>query len=110
MRKFVKRELPLILGMALFVILSYAFSPEIKNVVLHRHGTDSATSLPVSVPMETGEIFSVEMDVSAGFASDFYLDIHPDDCVTNLVVNDVKFPFERYPGYCSWNQGFILNK
>ena len=110
MRKFVKWELPLILGMALFVILSYVFSPEIKNVVLHRHGMDSATSLPVSVPMETGEIFSVEMDVSAGFASDFYLDIHPDDCVTNLVVNDVKFPFERYPGYCSWNQGFILNK
>ena len=110
MRKFVKRELPLILGMALFVILSYAFSPEIKNVVLHRLGTDSATSLPVSIPMESGENFSVEMDVSAGFASDFYLDIHPDDCVTNLVVNDVRFPFERYPGYCSWNQGFILNK
>ena len=110
MRKFVKRELPLILGMTLFVILSYAFNPEIKNVVLHRQGTDSATILPVSVPMASGEDFSVDMDVAAGFVSDFYLKIHPDDCVTDLVVNDVKFPFEHYPGYCSWNQGFILSK
>ena len=57
MRSFVKRELPLILGMALFVVLSYAFNPEIKNVVLHRQGTDSATVMPVSVPMENGENF-----------------------------------------------------
>ena len=110
MRKFVKRELPLILGMALFVILSYAFNPEIKNVVLHRQGTDSATILPVSVSMASGENFSVDMDVATGFVSDFYLKIHPDDCVTELVVNDVQFPFEHYPGYCSWNQGFILSK
>ncbi len=110
MRSFVKRELPLILGMALFVVLSYVFNPEIKNVVLHRQGTDSATVMPVSVPMEDGENFTVEMDVSAGFASNFYLNIHPDDCVTDFVVNDVKLPFERYPGYCDWNRGFILNK
>ena len=32
MRKFVRRDLPLILGMALFVLMSYAFNPEIKNV------------------------------------------------------------------------------
>ncbi len=110
MRKFVKRELPLILGMALFAILSYAFNPEIKNVVLHRQGSFTLTTLPVSIPMESGEYFSVEMDVAAGFAGDFQLNIHPDDCVTDLVINDVKFPFENYPGYCSWNQGFVLDK
>ena len=57
MRKFVKRELPLILGMALFAILSYAFNPEIKNVVLHRQGSFTLTTLPVSIPMESGSIF-----------------------------------------------------
>ena len=110
MRKFVKREIPLILGMALFAILSYAFNPEIKNVVLHRQGTDTEMNLPVSVPMESGEYFSVEMDVSTGFAGDYNLNIHPDDCVTDLVVNDVRFPFENYSGFCSWNQGFVLDK
>ncbi len=110
MRKFVRRDLPLILGMALFVLMSYAFNPEIKNVVLHRNGTDLETALPVSIPMASGENFSIDMDVSAGFASDFYLNIHPDDCVIELVVNDVKFPVESYPGYCSWNRGFVLDK
>ena len=110
MRKFVKRELPLILGMALFVILSYAFTPEIKNVILHRQGTDTLMNLPVSVPMVAGEYFSIEMDVSTGFAGDYSLNIHPDDCVTDLVINDVRFPFESYPGFCNWNQGFDLDK
>ena len=81
MRKFLKREVFLVLGMTLFAILSYAFNPEIKNVVLHRQGMESATTMPVSIPMNTGENFSVDMDVSAGFASDFILNIHPDDCV-----------------------------
>lgn len=110
MRKFLKREVFLVLGMTLFAILSYAFNPEIKNVVLHRQGVDSATIMPVSIPMETGETFSIDMDVSAGFASDFVLNIHPDDCVIDLVVNGVRLPFRDYPGYCNWNQGFLLSK
>ena len=60
--------------------------------------------------MSTGEHFTVDMDVSVGFAGNFILNFHPDDCVTELVINDVKFPFERYPGYCNWNQGFVLDK
>ena len=110
MRKFLKREVFLVLGMALFAILSYAFNPEIKNVVLHRQGVDSAMTMPVSIPMESGENFSVDMDVSAGFAGDFALNIHPDDCVTDLVVNGVRLPFQNYSGYCNWNQGFVLSK
>lgn len=110
MQKFMKREFLLIIGMVIFVILSHVFNPEIKNVVLHRLGTEYETSLPISIPMSTGEHFTVDMDVSVGFAGNFILNFHPDDCVTELVINDVKFPFERYPGYCNWNQGFVLDK
>lgn len=110
MRKILKREVFFVLGMALFVVLSYVFTPTIKNVVLHRQGADTAMTMPVSVSMFNGEEFSVDMDVSAGLANDFTLNIHPDDCVTDLVVDGVRLPFERYPGYCSWNQGFVLSK
>ena len=110
MRKFLKREVFLLLGMALFVALSYAFSPEIRHVVLNRHGTDYVEKLPVSVPMERGEVFSVDMDVASNLASDFYLNIHPDDCVTGLLIDGVEIPVKRIPGHCSWNQGFILDK
>jgi len=110
MRKFLKREGLLILGLTLVAFLSYAFNPEIKNVVLHWNGHDVSTPLPVSVLMADGENFSVDMDVSTGLADDFVLNFHPDDCVTGLTVNGVQFPFESYPGFCSWNQGFILNK
>ena len=110
MRKILKREVFFVLGMAIFVVLSYMFTPEIKNVVLHRHGVGKSVSMPVSVPMEDGENFVVDMDVSTGFANDFILKIHPDDCVTAFVVNGVQLPFRNYPGYCSWNQGFVLDK
>ena len=110
MGRYIKREMFLILGMALFVVLSYAFSPEIKNVVLHRQGVETTTNVPISVPMESGEHFAVDMDVSTGFAKDFYLNVHPDDCVTELIVNGIVFPHTKYPGYCSWNRGFTLDK
>ena len=109
-RSILKREILLIVGMVLVAILSYSFSPAINNVVLQRRGVETPTSLPVSKSMKAGEPFAVDMDVTAGLAGDFFLDIHPDDCVTDLVVNGIVFPFTRYPGYCSWNRGFILDK
>ena len=109
-RSVLKRECLLIVGMVLLVVLSYAFSPKIKNVVLHRQGTEQSMDMPVSLLMGSGESFVVDMEVSAGLAGDFYLNFHPDDCVTELTVNGIVFPHTNYPGYCSWNQGFVLDK
>ena len=109
-RSLLKREFLLIIGMTVLVILSHLCKPEIKNAVLHRGGGESSVSLPVSVSMARGERFTVDMDVTTGLAGDFFLDIHPDDCVTDLVVNGTVFPFTNYPGYCSWNRGFVLDK
>ena len=109
-RSLLKIEFLLIVGMAVLVILSHLCKPEIKNAVLHRGGGESSVSLPVSVSMARGEQFTIDMDVTTGLAGDFFLDIHPDDCVTDLVVNGTVFPFANYPGYCSWNRGFVLDK
>ena len=109
-RSFLKRELFLILGMAIFAFLSYGLNPEIKNVTLHRNGEHASATLPVSVPMNEGENFSVEMDIVSSFAGDYSLNIHPDDCVKDFLVNGVRFPFKNYPGYCSWNSGFVVTK
>lgn len=104
------RELVLVLIAALAATLYWLACPGIENVVLHRQGQDSATKMPVSLSMDDGEMFSVEMDVGSGIGGDFKLDIHPDDCVTRLQVNGIDLPFRDYPGFCNWNQGFILSK
>ena len=110
MRSVLKREVPLLVGMLLAALLSYLLTPKIDNVFLTRQGMESKAAMPLSVPMADGENFSMTMEVFTGGAGDFYLDIHPDDCVTDLKVNGVELPFRRYPGFCSWNTGFILSK
>ena len=104
------REVFLLLGAALMAVLFWCVSPDVDKVVLHRQGVASETELPISLPMNEGEPFFVEMDIAPGAGSNFALDIHPDDCVTDLRVNGVRLPYRDYPGYCSWNQGFILDK
>lgn len=104
------REVFLLLGAALMAVLFWCVSPDIDKVVLHRQGVAAETALPISMSMNEGEPFFVEMDIAPGAGSNFMLDIHPDDCVTDLRVNGVRLPYRDYPGYCSWNQGFILDK
>lgn len=104
------REIFLLLGIALMALLYWLASPSMGNAVLHRDESVKAVPMPVSLPMTQGEPFVVELDVSSGFGGDFTLEIHPDDCVTRLKVNGIDLPFETYPGYCSWNNGFKLPK
>lgn len=108
LKKF--REIFLIIGLIVVAFLVNLLSPNIENVVLHRTGDVRKTALPVSFPMAKGESFTVEMDVSSAFSGDFDLIVHPDDCVTEMKVNGLPFPFKRYPGHCSWNQGFSVSK
>ena len=104
------RELILVLVAALAATMYWLACPVIENIVLHRQGQDTATNMPISLSMNDDELFSIEMDVMPGLGSNFKLDIHPDDCVTRLQVNGTDLPFREYPGFCSWNQGFILHK
>lgn len=109
--KFLKRfpEVVFLVGTLLFVLLINVSQTKISNVTLHRNGVDEKVALPISVPMDNGEVFNVTFDLSKGLASDFNINIHPDDCIIGLTVNGVAFPYTAYPGYCSWNQGFDLN-
>ena len=104
------RELVLVLIAALAATLYWLACPVIDNIVLHRDGRDTAMNMPVSLSMDDDENFSIEMNVMAGIGGDFKLDIHPDDCVTRLQVNGIDLPFRDYPGFCNWNQGFVLSK
>jgi len=108
---FLKRfpEVVFLAGTLLFVLLINFSQAKISNVTLNRNGVTETATLPISVPMEQGEVFDVNFDVSKGLASDFNINIHPDDCVVALVVNNVTFPHTSYPGHCSWNQGFDLS-
>ena len=108
LKKF--RELVLVLCAVLAALLYWAASPSMGDAILHRGGSETAVLMPVSLSMEQGEPFVVEMDVTSGLGGDFTLDIHPDDCVTRLRVNGTDLPFQTYSGYCSWNTGFKLPK
>ena len=104
------RELVLVLGAVLAAVLYWVASPSMSDAILYRAGGAKTLPMPVSLPMGQEEGFAIELDVSSGLGGDFTLDIHPDDCVTNLMVNGVDLPFRTYPGYCSWNTGFRLSK
>ena len=104
------REIIFIAVAVLLAVVYFVISPGIDNVVLHRQGKDVASALPITLAMNQGEPFAVDMDITSGIGGDFTLDIHPDDCVTSLRVNGTDLPFRNYPGHCSWNQGFILDK
>lgn len=104
------REIFLIVGIVCVALLSNVVRSDVKNVVFHFRGENKETQLPISIPMQSGEQFSVEMDLSTTFGEDFNLVIHPDDCVTGMTVNGKPFPYRRYPGYCSWNTGFVVKK
>ena len=104
------REIIFIAVAVLLAVVYFVISPGIDNVVLHRQGKDVASALPITLAMNQGELFAVDMDITSGIGGDFTLDIHPDDCVTQLRVNGTDLPFRNYPGHCSWNQGFILDK
>lgn len=108
LKKF--RELFLVAGLIVVALTVNFLSPEIKNVVFHFRGEDKASQLPISIPMDNGEPFSIEMDFSTFFDEDFELVIHPDDCVTEMTVNGISFPFRQYPGHCSWGLGFVVKK
>ncbi|MCQ2054714.1 MAG: glycosyltransferase family 39 protein [Fibrobacter sp.] len=103
-------ELVIILLMIVAVLLNCCVQAKISKSVLHREGQTVESDLPISIPMQRGEVFAVEMDVDGGVGDDFVLDIHPDDCVIGLKVNGIVFPHESYPGYCSWNKGFLFSK
>ena len=104
------RELFMVALIGIVGLLYWVSHPGIDNVVLHRQGEATELSIPVSVTMKKGEVFKVEMDVSSGWASDFSMEIHPDNCVLGFKVNGVDLPFSDYPGYCSWSDGFIIDK
>lgn len=108
--KFVKKfpEIVIALAMVVMAVLQYAGGSSISNVLFHRGGSTTNELLPISTPMQTGEPFTVEMDLNLGLAGTFELNVHPDDCVTGMTVNGVVFPHTNYPGYCSWNQGFTV--
>lgn len=102
-------EVLFLAGTLLFVLLINVSQAKISNVTLDRNGVAEKVTLPISVPMGQGEIFNVYFDVSKGLASDFNINIHPDDCVIALSINNVIFPHASYPGHCNWNQGFDLS-
>lgn len=104
------RELFLVAGLILVALLTKFLSPEVENVVFHFRDEVKESQLPISLPMQDGEPFSVELDFSTFFNEDFELVIHPDDCVTGMTVNGISFPFRQYPGYCSWGTGFVVKK
>ena len=104
------KEIIFIAAAVLLAVVYLVISPGINNVVLHRQGKDIASAMPITLAMNEGETFVVDMDVTSGIGGDFNLDIHPDDCVTSLRVNGTDLPFRNYPGHCNWNQGFILDK
>ena len=104
------REAILLLCALVVGVLYWLTCPKVDHVVLHRGGSHTESTLPISIHMKRGEVFDVELNVDARYTSDFDIEIHPDDCVTSFSINGKSIAFEKYPGYCDFGKGFTISR
>ena len=73
-----------------------------------RNGEIRKASFPISERMDDRENFEISFTWSPGIFGNSRLDIHPDDCIDAAWVNGTSIDLEKYPGHCSWSQGFSI--
>ena len=101
-------ELYLAFGIFSLFLLSFFGSAQVDDVRLVRNGEIREASFPISEKMDDRENFEITFTWSPGILENSRLDIHPDDCVDSAWVNGISLDLEKYPGHCSWSQGFSI--
>jgi Gpi18-like mannosyltransferase len=95
--------LPL-LAVAFLVLVNTSITKEISDVKLTRNDKTRSVTLPYSVNMEHNEVFSISFNLIANNKS-ARLNIIPDDCIQEILINGEKFPLDGVKGLCNGQKG-----
>jgi hypothetical protein len=82
---------------------------EIINVKITRNNKTENITLPYAVDMAKDEVFSVSFSLSVKENESVKLNIIPDDCLQEVLINGEQFPLEGIKGLCDYSSGAYLD-
>jgi len=100
--------LPLFVVAVFLAFINMSSTTEISEVKLMRNGITQNITLPYSVNMEYNEEFSIFFDLTTK-SKNVKLNIIPDDCIQEVLVNGEQFPLDGIKGLCNGAKGANFN-
>jgi len=100
--------LPLLVA-SFIVLINTNEATEMSEIKLTRGDkTPQKITLPYSVDMEHNEVFSTSFDLTVK-NENLNINIIPDDCIQEVLVNGEQFPLDSIKGLCSGTRGAYFN-
>ncbi|MDR0516066.1 MAG: glycosyltransferase family 39 protein [Fibromonadaceae bacterium] len=95
----------LLLLIAAYLAIMISSHIEILDAKITRNGITESIILPYATDMARDEVFFVSFNLSVKSNKSVKLNIIPDDCLQELLINGEKFPLDKIKGLCDYTRG-----
>ncbi|MCL2206889.1 MAG: hypothetical protein FWB90_02205 [Fibromonadales bacterium] len=101
--------LPLLVASCLAVLIMIPANAKILDAKITKDGQTENVKFPYSVSMAANTIFLASFTLSAEDNESVKLNVIPDDCIREILVNGEKFPLHGIKGLCDYTKGAYID-